>query len=239
MRPAHPVAAVADRPRLSVIIPALNEAGCIDDTLASLQPLRRRGHEIIVVDGGSSDATAVLAARSADRVIQAARGRARQMCAGARIAGGEVFWFVHADTRVPPDADGLILDALTGGKHCWGRFDVTLDGGGPLLACVGWSMNLRSRLTGIATGDQGMFMTRAAYDRIGGFPDIPLMEDIAASRALRRLSRPVALQAALQTSARRWRRHGVLRTIVTMWALRLAYFLGVPARRLARYYAHR
>jgi rSAM/selenodomain-associated transferase 2 len=159
------------------------------------------------------------------------------MNAGAQVATGDILWFLHADTRAPEHADQLIITALASGEHQWGRFDAELAAGGPLLGMVAWFMNLRSRLTGIATGDQGMFMTRAACKRIGGFEDIPLMEDIAASRALRRLSRPSIPPAILQTSARRWQRHGIIKTIVIMWGLRLAYFLGVPSQRLARYYS--
>ena len=230
-------AAAADSPRISVIIPALNESAHLQATLECLQDLRGRGHEIIVVDGGSSDATMSLARAAADRVICSGRGRARQMNAGAEIAGGDSFWFLHADTRVPKDADRLINAALGSGNHSWGRFDVRLDDDGRLLRLVARLMNLRSRLTGIATGDQGLFMTRTAFVHIGGFEDIPLMEDIAASRVLRRLSRPATPRARLQTSARRWRRHGVFRTVLTMWSLRLGYFLGVPAQRLARFYS--
>jgi rSAM/selenodomain-associated transferase 2 len=231
------VAAAADKPGLSVVIPVLNEAACLDTTLSCLQPMRERGHEVIVVDGGSHDATVSLADRSADRVIHSRSGRARQMNAGAQVATGDILWFLHADTRTPEHVDQLILTALASGEHHWGRFDVELAAGSPLLGWVARFMNLRSRLTGIATGDQGIFMTRAAYERIGGFEDIPLMEDIEASRALRRVSRPSVPPATLLTSARRWQRHGVIKTIVTMWGLRLAYFLGVPSQRLARYYS--
>ena len=230
------VAAAADPPVLSVVIPALNEAACLAATLYPLQAMRRRGHEVIVVDGGSHDATVRRAERLADRVIESPRGRARQMNAGARVARGELLWFLHADTRTPAQADALIIGALTADGHDWGRFDIELADGSVLLGWVARMMNLRSRLTGIATGDQGLFMTRAAFEHIGGFENIPLMEDIAASKALRRLSPPARLQACLQTSARRWRRHGIIRTIVTMWGLRLAYSLGVPSHRLARYY---
>lgn len=230
-------AAAADRPVLSIVIPALNEAACLDVTLACLQPMRARGHEVIVVDGGSHDATVQLAGQAADRVISSRRGRARQMNTGAQVATGDVLWFVHADTRTPDNADQLIITALASRRHDWGRFDVELDDAGLLLGWVARFMNLRSRLTGIATGDQGMFMTRAAYERIGGFEDIPLMEDISASRALRRRTRPLVPQTRLLTSARRWRRQGIIKTILTMWGLRLAYYLGVPSQRLARYYA--
>ncbi|NNJ95442.1 MAG: glycosyltransferase family 2 protein [Halobacteria archaeon] len=238
VRRSLPVAAAAaDKPVLSIVIPALNEAACLDATLACLQSMRARGHEVIVVDGGSHDATVQLAGQAADRVISSRRGRARQMNAGVRVATGDVLWFVHADTRVPDNADRLIITALASGRHDWGRFDVELDDAGLLLGWVARCMNLRSRLTGIATGDQGMFMTRAAYERIGGFEDIPLMEDISASRALRRRTRPLVPQMRLLTSARRWRRRGIIKTILTMWGLRLAYYLGVPSQRLARYYA--
>ena len=231
------VAAAADTPTLSVIIPALNEAASLADTLACLQAMRARGHEVIVVDGGSRDATVDLGRHGADQVINSPPGRARQMNRGAQVARGDFLWFLHADTRVPTHADGLIASALTSSGHCWGRFDVRLADDSVLLSWVARLMNLRSRLSGIATGDQGMFMTRVAYEQIGGFEDIPLMEDVAASRALRRQSAPATLRTSLLTSARRWREHGIIRTIVTMWGLRLAYFLGVPAQRLARYYS--
>ena len=230
-------AVAADHGRLSVIIPALNEAECIAATLDRLQSMRSRGHEVIVVDGGSTDATVELGKQSAERVICADRGRARQMNAGASIASGEIFWFLHADTRVPENADQHIMSMLATGRNCWGRFDVVLSDNSVLLACIAWTMNLRSRVTGIATGDQGIFMTRSAYERIGGFEDIPLMEDIAASRALRKLSRPAALRTAVHTSTRRWHQQGVTRTMLTMWALRLGYFVGIPPRQLSRFYS--
>lgn len=231
------VAAAVEYRQISVIVPALNESAHIAATLARLQSMRRRGHEVIVTDGGSSDATALLAGPSADQVIVAERGRARQMNAGAAIASGDIYWFLHADTLAPEDADKRILAAFVSGQRQWGRFDVALPGSNVLLRLVARLMNLRSRLSGVATGDQGLFMTRSAFERIGGFEDIPIMEDIAASRALKRISRPVALRTALLTSDRRWFRHGIIRTITTMWALRLAYFMGVPPRRLARYYS--
>jgi rSAM/selenodomain-associated transferase 2 len=226
----------ADADRLSIIVPTLNEAAGIEHTLQALQSLRRRGHEIIVVDGGSSDNTAALATPLADRVIASARGRAMQMHAAAGIANGSVLWFLHADTRPPDDADLIILPALRAQDRVWGRFDVALSGHG-LLLLVAWLMNQRSRLTGIATGDQAMFVTRAAYWQAGGFMQIPLMEDIALSRALRQISRPLALQQRVHTSNRRWQRHGVVRTVLIMWLLRLGYFIGVKPARLAAFYA--
>ena len=228
--------AAADTPKLSVIIPALNEAAMITATLQALQPLRRRGHEVIVVDGGSSDLTVELSRPLADRVIQARAGRARQMRAGAALAAAPVLWFLHADTLAPPDADRLILDALQHARVGWGRFDVELSQTRLLLRCVAWMMNQRSRLSGIVTGDQGLFVTRRAYDGVGGFPEIPLMEDIALSRTLRRGGRPASIRQPLLSSPRRWLAQGVLRTILRRWGLRLAYFLGVSPERLAAYY---
>ena len=221
---------------ISVIIPTLNEAGCIQSTLEPLQPLRSRGHEIILVDGGSSDATCALGQPLVDRVLQSPPGRARQMRAGAAVASGRLLWFLHADSHIPPHADTLILETL-GRMHAdWGRFDISLTDTHPLLKCVAWSMNLRSRLTGIATGDQGIFVRRTLYDRVGGIPAIPLMEDISFSRSLKRYSRPCRVTQTLGTSPRRWHAHGILRTIVTMWGLRLGYFAGISPERLAKYY---
>ena len=225
-------------PTLSIIIPCLNEAAGIVYMLESLQSLRARGAEVIVADGGSSDDTAVLAAPLADRVVHAPRGRAAQMNAGAALARAEILLFLHADCVLPPDAEQLIVMGLTGGAHQWGRFDIALDGVHPLLRIVACTMNLRSRLTGIATGDQGIFITRTLFARLGGFPALPLMEDIALSRLAKRAGAPLCLCERIVTSARRWERQGVLRTIVLMWQLRLAYFLGAdPARLALRYHA--
>jgi rSAM/selenodomain-associated transferase 2 len=218
--------------RLSIVIPALNEAEHIRDTLQPLQSLRARGHEVILVDGGSDDDTPRAAAALVDRCLTAPAGRARQMNAGVVSASGDILWFLHADTRVAPASDRIILTAC-GQTDCWGRFDVRLSGRQPRLRLVERLMNLRSRLTGIATGDQGMFVTRELFERVGGFPDIPLMEDIELSKRLRAVRRPLCLRQQVLTSSRRWEEQGIVRTIGLMWALRLAYFLGVPAERLA------
>lgn len=222
-------------PRISIIVPVLDEAAGIESALAALQELRAHGHEVIVVDGGSRDATPALAAPLADRVIAAPRGRAAQMNAGADAACGEALLFLHADTRLPARADALVGEALA--QHVWGRFDVKIDSRRATLEVVGRMMNLRSRLSGIATGDQAMFVSRAAFSRAGGFPAIELMEDIALSSRLRALGPPACLHATVMTSARRWERHGVLATMILMWRLRLLYFLGVDPQRLARLYA--
>jgi len=222
--------------QISVIVPALNEAAEIGATLAALQPLRSRGHDVIVVDGGSEDGTPELARPLADRVIAAPRGRASQMNAGAAEARGDVVLFLHADTLLPEDADRLVLEGLAATRLLWGRFDVRIAGRHPLLPAVGWLMNLRSRVTGIATGDQAMFAWRETFLRVGGFPPIPLMEDVALARALGGLSQPLCLAERVTTSGRRWESRGVLRTIALMWWLRLRYLLGASPERLAQLY---
>ncbi|NCA71526.1 MAG: glycosyltransferase [Sphingobacteriia bacterium] len=223
--------------RLSIIVPTLNEADTIGVLLADLAPLRAAGAELILADGGSSDPTREQAAGGVDRVLNTTRGRAAQMNAGARVAAGDLLWFLHADTRVPADAASA-LGAACAGDPCWGRFDVRLSGRHPLLRVVERGMNARSRLSGIATGDQGIFVTRALFDRVGGFPSLPLMEDIAISVLLRRIVPPVCLRARLVTSSRRWETRGILRTILLMWRLRLAYALSADPARLARRYEH-
>jgi rSAM/selenodomain-associated transferase 2 len=220
-----------DAQRLSVVVPALNEASGIRATLEALAPLRARGHEVIVVDGGSSDGTAGLASGLCDRVLGAPRGRALQMNAGAAAASGDALVFLHADTRLPDAADDLILRSLR--VFQWGRFDVEIDGRHPLLKVVACAMNLRSRLTGIATGDQAIFVRRDAF---AGFPEIELMEDVAFCRRMKRRGPPACLRESVRTSGRRWESRGVLRTIFLMWRLRFMYFLGARPERLARLY---
>lgn len=222
---------------LSIIMPVLDEAGGIEAALRALAPYRARGADVIVVDGGSSDNTTELARPLADQVLKSQRGRAAQMNAGATAARGDVFLFLHADTRLPDSADRLILDGLSQSHRAWGRFDVRFDEGGALRP-VALMMNARSRLTGVCTGDQAMFVTRAAFDSIGGFPSIALMEDVAVSARLKRVSRPLCLHARVTTSGRRWRQHGIWRTILLMWRLRLAYFFGTDPARLARQYGY-
>jgi rSAM/selenodomain-associated transferase 2 len=217
-------------------VPVLDEAAGIVAALESLAPLRAAGNEVIVVDGGSADGSAELARPLCDRVVIAPRGRAAQMNAGAQEARGDVLLFLHADTRCPPGAPEAISQAMK--TNMWGRFDVEIEGTHPLLKVVAWSMNLRSRLTGIATGDQAIFVDRGAFTAVGGFPDIALMEDIVLSRRLKRLGRPLCLSARALTSGRRWEKHGVVRTILTMWRLRLAFFLGAEPAKLAASYGY-
>jgi rSAM/selenodomain-associated transferase 2 len=220
--------------KLSVIIPALNEEQALPRTLAALAPLRDRGAEIIVADGGSGDRTGAIAVAWGATVLRTPRGRAAQMNAGAAAATGDVLLFLHADTRLPPAALAHIERGLQ--NRQWGRFDVRIEGRPLMLLVVAALMNLRSRLTGTATGDQAMFMRREAFSAAGGFPDLPLMEDIEMSARLLKLSPPAFISARAITSGRRWEKHGVWRTIFLMWRLRAAYWRGVPATELARRY---
>jgi len=223
-------------PSFSIIVPVLDEAPGIAAALEALAPMRRAGASVIVVDGGSRDATRTLAAPLADRVIEAPRGRASQMNAGARECGGDILVFLHADSVLPPNALDAIGAGLKRTARDWGRFDVAIAGADPLLSLVALLMNARSRLTGVATGDQAIFVRREAFDAIGGFPEIPLMEDVAISKKLLGRTRPLALEDRVVTSGRRWERHGTMRTIFLMWRLRMAYALGADPRRLARRY---
>ena len=226
------------QPRLSIIMPVLDEAPQIAARLAALQGMRAKGVELVVADGGSVDATLAAIGTLADRVIVAPRGRASQMNAGAAASRGRILLFLHADTRLPDSALPDILAAVDSGAD-WGRFDVRIEGRNALLPVVAFMMNWRSRLTGIATGDQAIFMRREAFDRIGGYPDLPLMEDITASAALARESPPACLREIVVTSGRRWERQGVLRTILLMWWLRAAFFFGADPQRLALRYGYR
>ncbi len=203
--------------------------------LASLAPWRDAGAEIIVADGGSSDASVEIAARGAARVVRTERGRARQMNAGAAVANGGVLLFLHADTRLPENARETIAGVMADGAH-WGFFALAIVGRHPLLAVIARAASLRSRLTGLATGDQAIFVARELFDAVGGFPDIPLMEDLAFSHSLRDRTRPAKLKLRVETSGRRWEQHGVLRTVFLMWRLRLAYTLGASPAQLARRY---
>lgn len=224
--------------RVSIILPVLNEADSIGTALAALRPLREAGVEVVVVDGGSIDNSFALAVPHADLVLLAPCGRGRQLQAGAAAAQGDVLLFLHADTRLPAGALAAMQAALADGSRQWGRFDVMIAGKSPLLPVVARMMNLRSRLTGIATGDQAIFATRRAYEACGGFPDQALMEDIEGAKRLRRISRPACLRLRVTTSGRRWDANGALRTIGLMWSLRLLYWLGISPARLARIYGY-
>ncbi len=220
---------------LSIVVPMLDEAAGIVAMLRALQPLRAMGHEVIVVDGGSQDGSPALAAPLADAVAASARGRALQMNTGAALARGQTLLFLHADTTLPPDAARAIARALQQGAR-WGRFDVQIVGRSRSLRVVGALMNLRSRLSGIATGDQAVFVQAALFRRLGGFPLQPLMEDVELSRRLKAESSPACLREQVLTSGRRWEARGVWRTIWLMWTLRWRYWRGTAPEVLAREY---
>lgn len=222
--------------RLAVIMPVLDEAATLPGRIGDLLELRRRGVDLVVVDGGSRDGTVRTLRANGLEPLASERGRARQMMTGAARCDADVLLFLHADTTLPACADRLILEALADRRHVWGRFDVCIAGCPVMLRVVAKMMNLRSRLTGIATGDQAIFVTRKAFDAVGGFPDQALMEDIELSKRLRRLSRPACLRNKVVTSGRRWETRGVWRTIMLMWRLRWAYWRGVAPDVLARLY---
>jgi rSAM/selenodomain-associated transferase 2 len=220
---------------LSVVIPVRNEAQALPRLLDDLAVLRALGAELIVVDGGSSDGTCELALGRVDRLLRTAPGRALQMNAGAAVAQGDYLWFVHADTRIGAEALHSLLKVLDE-RPLWGRFDVRLSGPGLALSVIGGMISLRSRLTGIASGDQGVFVARERFEALGGYAPIPLMEDLHLCRRLKALARPRCLRPALLTSSRRWEQHGIWRTVLLMWALRLAYYCGASPEKLARHY---
>lgn len=220
---------------LSVIVPVWMEAAGVTDTLRALQPIRERGHEVVVVDAGSTDRTVELARPLCDRVVVSEKGRALQMNAGAAAANGDLLLFLHADTRLPANS----LEHLTSfirSRRAWGRFDVRLSGERPLFRVIAWFMNQRSRLTGICTGDQAMFVRRDAFDALGGFQPMPLMEDVEFSRRLCLVSRPFCIKEPVVTDSRRWQTHGAWRTIFLMWQLRWRYWRGESPESLAQIY---
>ena len=222
--------------KLSIIIPVLNEAPMIVQTLRCLQLFRRRGHEVIVVDGGSDDQSPLMATPFSDKVIQGLRGRSRQMNTGAESSTAEILLFLHVDTFLPHDADQLIIKGMNDKCRLWGRFDVKLSGKRPLLRIIESLINWRSRLSGIATGDQGIFVKREFFEKIGGFPEIDLMEDIALCKMLKKYGRPLCLWQRVTTASRRWEEKGLFRTVLLMWFLRLAYFFKADPKRLVKLY---
>lgn len=222
-------------PVISVIIPVWQEAAGIVNALQALEPLRKSGHEVIVVDGGSDDGTRERAARHCDQVLISSRGRAVQMNVGAASARGEVLLFLHADTQLPEGAAGHLAEFFQSSRQ-WGRFDVRLSGERRLFQMIAWFMNRRSRLTGIATGDQAMFVRRSTFDAFGGFANIPLMEDVEFSGRLKLASRPYCISDPVVTDSRRWQTHGAWRTIWLMWRLRWRYWRGEAPDELAKVY---
>ncbi|MCG2580115.1 MAG: TIGR04283 family arsenosugar biosynthesis glycosyltransferase [Marinobacter sp.] len=221
--------------RLSVIVPVWQEAATIAATLQHLVPLREAGHQVIVVDGGSDDGTLQLAEPLCDRVLLSGRGRACQMNAGAAVATGDVLLFLHADSHLP-ESTPAALERFHAGRNAWGRFNVRLSGKRPLFRVIEWFMNQRSWLTGIATGDQALFVRRSVFEALRGFKEIPLMEDVELSSRLRLVSRPYCVTDPVVTDSRRWEQGGAWRTIFLMWRLRWRYWRGESPETLANAY---
>lgn len=221
--------------RTLVVVPVLNETAALSHQLGAFDAMRSMGAQVLLVDGGSTDGTVQLARDAGFEVLDSVRGRAQQMNAGARAASSDLLVFLHVDTRLPDGALHLIGHHLNS-KRGWGRFDVRIVGHSPWLKVISFCMNWRSRLTGIATGDQTFFMTRDIFEKVGGFPEQPLMEDIEMSKRLKRLGPPLCLSNRAETSGRRWEKRGVWKTIFLMWRLRWAYWRGVPATELAHLY---
>ena len=222
--------------KLSIIIPVYNEAANIIATLRRLQNYRFQGHEVIVVDGGSRDNSFDCAVGLVDKLLMSRPGRAMQMNIGAEQASGEVLVFLHADTELPPLANTLIAEAINK-KQQWGRFNVRLSGQHRFFRIIETMMNWRSCLTGIATGDQVIFVRRNVFQQAGGYPEIKLMEDIELSKKLKAFSKPACIKQRVTTSSRRWEQNGMMKTVLLMWQLRLLHFFGVaPDKLYSRYY---
>lgn len=220
---------------IAIIVPVLNEAENLTALIDQLSQLRQSVAEIVIVDGGSTDNTRKMLEDSDLEMVSASKGRSLQMNAGALHSNADILLFLHADTELPANAVMAIEKAISAGAD-WGRLDVYISGAHPMFRVIALMMNWRSRLTGIATGDQAMFMCRTVFNVVGGFPEQPLMEDIEISKRLRKISRPACLPETVITSGRRWQKYGVWRTILLMWRLRFAYWRGVPASTLAEYY---
>lgn len=221
-------------PELSIIVPIYNEMEVLPDLLSHLQQWKRHGCEIVLVDGGSEDGCGDVAQAIGFTVFHSGRGRALQMNTGAAQASGAALVFLHADTRLPDNGPKIILKALK--LKSWGRFNVLIEGNHFMLSIVSLFMNLRSCITGISTGDQAIFVRKALFEEIGGFPEQPLMEDIEISKLLKRQGRPACINEKVTTSGRRWLTRGVWRTIWLMWRLRFSYWRGMPADQIARAY---
>ncbi len=227
---------LASAPKVSIIVPLLNEAKILPELLEHLLPFKRKGSEIILVDGGSCDGSIAIAQAIGFPVIESEAGRARQMNKGAEFSTGDLLLFLHADTRLPANAVELITNLTDHWKYEWGRFDVSIKGKSPLLKLVAWMMNWRSALSGIATGDQAIFIRRSTFLSVGGFPEQPLMEDIELCKRLKRTMAPARIVARVVTSGRRWDERGVCKTIFLMWRLRWRYWRGVSADKIAEAY---
>ncbi len=222
--------------RLSIIVPVFNEAAHLPEILSQLLVYQQRACEILLVDGGSQDDTVAIARSAGFKVLMSERGRAAQMNQGAQAANGEILLFLHADTQLPDQADQIIFKAIEDDLRHWGRFNVRIAGPSKMLKVIAMMMNIRSAWSGIATGDQAIFVRRQVFQGIGGFPQQALMEDIEFSKRIKAKSRPICLYQKVITSGRRWENNGVWRTIFLMWGLRSAYFLGADPEKLAKLY---
>lgn len=219
---------------ISIIIPTLNEEATIQPLLQQLQVCRQQGHEVIVVDGGSNDETVSISKSLADKVISSEAGRATQMNNGAKQSTNNILWFLHADTLIPSNVIESIQESLI--KNNWGRFNIKLSGSHFLFRIIEKMINLRSCVSGIATGDQGIFVKRELFESVNGYSEIPLMEDVELSKKLKKVSSPVCIKEMLTTSSRRWEQRGILSTVLLMWRLRFLYWLGVSATKLTTLY---
>ena len=222
--------------RLSIIIPVLNEAACLQDLLKECERVRADGHEVILADGGSTDSTVSLATLSVDLIVDSEAGRALQMNAAAASASGDLFWFVHADTRLSSTNIHQVYKLLSQTGFAWGWFDIKLTDSAWMFRVIEKMMNWRARATQVATGDMGIFITRDLFYKVGAYDAIPIMEDIALSKRLRKIAKPTVLNEPLMVSSRRWQKYGIAKTILLMWALRLFYFLRVSPQRLVKWY---
>jgi len=219
---------------ISIIIPVLNEEQSVKSLLQQLQAYRQQGHEVIVVDGGSDDGTVFVSKPLADKVITSGSGRAKQMNKGVEESVNEVLWFLHADTSIPKNAIETIQELLS--KNDWGRFNIKLSGSHFLFRIIENMINIRSCLSGIATGDQGIFVKKKTFKSINGYSEITLMEDVALSKKLKTISAPICVKEVLTTSSRRWEKNGIIKTILLMWYLRFLYWIGVSPSSLAKLY---
>ncbi len=222
--------------KVSVIIPMLNEEPSLHLMMDHWKTLVQDGAELLVVDGGSTDASVDRVQKAGFKVLSSPRGRAQQMNTGAKSAQGDILLFLHADTIPPPRAVPILTKALQDSERVWGRFDVHIEGRAWMFPVIAFFINLRSRLSGMATGDQGIFVRRAMFEQMAGFPDQPLMEDIEISKRLLQYTKPLCLKARVRTSGRRWETRGVWRTIFLMWRLRWLYWRGTSAQDIARAY---
>lgn len=223
--------------KISIIIPCLNEAVYISATLKRLQGIRKRGHEVIISDGGSTDNTRAITNNLVDHYIDSKSGRSIQMNTGADIASGHILCFLHADTIAPANIDEIIINALTSQNKIWGRFNIRLSGSLWPFRIIEFLINTRSCITGVASGDQGIFISKNIFKNLSGYANIPLMEDIEISKRLRSIEMPACIKnSTLLTSSRRWEANGIIKTVLLMWLLRVRYFFGTPASTLANMY---